>query len=103
MAREKAKQVELRARLNETNDLDRTIYPKKHDTPDAEALSDQHQPSQQGNNQTLIDDKQYIWETIAQKSLILSPHTPYCDLAASIFANAADKASNSDLFKLYCI
>ena len=33
-----------------------------------------------------VDDESYIWETLAQKSLVLFPHSPFCELAAACFS-----------------
>jgi hypothetical protein len=39
----------------------------------------------QNNTVEQIEDESYIWETLAQKSLVLFPHSPFCELASACF------------------
>jgi len=106
MAKERRKQADLEAMINETKEEDLNIYPpKKHaagDRPMDRVMDavNKSQHSQDQKNQ-LVEDKQYVWEVIAQKSLVLFPHTPYCDLAANLFARPMDKVSTTALAELY--
>jgi len=90
MFREKFKQAELRARINESTEEDLQMYPR---------LNKHHHNSTDDNK--ILNDQAYIWEKFAQKSLIVSPHSIYCDLAMGIFATEAEKKSFHHLCKLF--
>lgn len=96
--RDKIEQAKLEAMISQSSSANSTDGVQSFDHfKMADPFDEIFKPKERNSSAEANDDESYIWETVAQKSLVLFPHSPFCDLAAACFSFGDDGPKNLEV------